>query len=170
MTHRRFAFVLGVFVVLSLARPAQAQDIDLSQFDPQTWFKSACPTCGVHGYLDYPKTGASLMRSTVLMAGWGFECVSGRAIDRIDVWYEPDDFPGAWLPLKQADGAARIAAVNRPDVSAAYERACPNAPGNAGWWLLLTNPPPAGARRIMLKLWSGPYHADLVRTYSFLDR
>lgn len=168
MTRSRLALL--VLILLSCAGRAAAQEVDISQFDPMNWFRPSCPRCGVAGYVDYPKSGATLTRDNILLAGWGFECVSGRAVNRVDVWYEVDDMPGSWLPLKQPWWALHPAAIDRPDVAAAYATVCPAVSRTSGWWLQITNPPPPGARRIMLKLFSGDvWRADIIRTYNFTD-
>lgn len=133
---------------------------DLAKFDPQQWFK--CPTCGVHGYVDLPQQGATLPKGAFI-AGWGLECGSGRTVDRVDLWYEVED--GRWVPLKQ-DASALHVAVYRPDVFAAYAPYCANVRMETGWYLEVSNPPPTGARRVIIQLWSGPYHAELVRTWT----
>lgn len=167
----RSSRILGAAAVafLMLGGRAMAQQIDPSEYDPQNWFKQGCPTCGVHGYVDFPSSGVTLMRNGIMFAGWGFECVTGKPIDRIDVSYEVADGAGGWQPLKQADWALHFGAIERPDVVNAFANVCPSVPVKSGWWLQITNPPPPGARRVMLKLYSGIWHANLIRTYQFID-
>jgi hypothetical protein len=161
--------LVAVLALLLIASVAHAQDqTDPSQYSPDNWFKKACPTCGVHGYVDYPESGATLARAGSVIAGWGFECVSGRPVDRVELWYETSD-GSRFLPLKQADYALIAGTIGRPDVRNAFAPYCPNTSSEAGWWLQVTNPPPAGARRVLIKLWYGPYHADLMRTFNFVD-
>ena len=150
------AFVVALFV----AAPVFAQDP--SQFDPQRWFAPGCPSCGVHAYVDLPHSGSELSLSTII-AGWGFECVSGQPIDRVDVWYEEDGF---WVPIKQADGVLNFNVIARPDVQTAYRAYCPNVALTSGWWMQLSTLPPAGARRVSFTIWRGPYYARIVRTYT----
>lgn len=169
MTRSTFGGVLVALVLASgVAALAQQQSFDPSQADPQTWFQKQCPACGVRGYVDYPGKAATIKRSNMVVAGWGFECVSGVPVDRIDVWYEAND--GLTLvPLKQADGALHFGSTQRPDVAFAYGPYCPMVPLTTGWWLQVTNPPPAGARRVFFVLWNGPYHSQIARTYNLVD-
>lgn len=158
---------LSLVCALFVSVPAAAQPIDLAQFDPQNWFKVACPTCGVHGYVDAPQAGATLIRHVTVIEGWGHECVSGAPVDRVDVWYEGES--GRWVSLKQAEWALHVGVYARPDVAQAYRAVCPNVSSATGWWLELTNPPPVGARRVRFELWRGPYHAGVIRTYNVVE-
>ncbi len=155
--------------LIAFAAPAFAQT-DTSQYDPQTWFAPACPSCGVLAYLDVPSSTSTISRTDLLAGnvqfqGWGFECVSGAPIDRVDVYVETSD--GVWTPVKQG-GALRFGSIYRPDAAAAFRSSCPNVGDWTGWALQITTWPDwaLGARRVQLWIWKGPYHARQIRTYN----
>src|SRR3990170_6765099 len=58
-------------------------------------FPNNCPKCGVVSYVDLPNDGATATEG-LYIAGWGFECESGAAADRVDVFYQGDD--GVFVP------------------------------------------------------------------------
>lgn len=165
MKRTTLGVILGVLLFGVGSAHAQA---DPASYDPQNWFKKACPSCGVQGYVDYPKRGATLERNNIVLAGWGFECVAGSPITDVAIWYETDDGRG-FLALKQANNTLHVASVDRPDVVRAFVPYCPNVSAMTGWWLQMSNPPPAGARRLLIQLRYGPYHADVIRTFNFID-
>jgi hypothetical protein len=136
---------VGALCLLLIASVAHAQDqTDPSQYSPDNWFKKACPTCGVHGYVDYPESGATLARAGSVIAGWGFECVSGRPVDRVELWYETSD-GSRFLPLKQADYALIAGTIGRPDVRTAFAPYCPNTSERGG--MVVTGDEPAAGWR-----------------------
>jgi hypothetical protein len=163
---KRILLTAAMAILLS-AGAASAQDGGSTGFDPQNWFKQACPSCGVRGYVDLPQPGATIVRSQMVISGWAFECVSGRAADRVQLFYE--DESGTFRPLKQDDSAFAPNSVFRPDVALAYAGVCAGVHQWTGWWMRVTDAPPAGARRVKFQMWSGPYHAEVMRTYSFVD-
>jgi len=134
-----------------------------AQFDGGRGSFPGCPTCGVYSFVDLPQAEATVSASNFTLQGWGFECVSGRPVDRVDIWEQ--DYDGFWHPLKQADGALWFGYSYRPDVQAAYRGLCPNVSPLTGWVLTLTNPPALGLRRLRINLWYGPYFETSLRTY-----
>lgn len=156
-----------VLTMLATVATANAQPTDGSRGS-----FPGCPTCGVVSYIDLPKLEATVARSKFTIHGWGFECVSGQSVMRVDVWYQ--DYDGSWHPLKQDDGALRFN-LKRPDVAKAYRPYCPNVTDYTGWALTLTNPPPAGLRRLMINVWDLPdwqsaYKETHHRTYLVVDK
>lgn len=162
-------FALGVLVALVLvtsARPARAQEPTFP----------GCPQCGISGYVDIPAKGATVSRADLVnrnaaFAGWGLERVSGKPIDRVTFSYEGDN-TDVWYPLKQKDDALWASYVYRPDVVLAYGPWFPAVyiyGSMSGWVLWMDNPPPVGARRVMVQLWRGPYHADVLLTLNIVE-
>lgn len=125
--------------------------------------------------MDAPADGTTISRSDLVarraaFVGWGLERVSGRPVDRATITYEVT--PGVFAPLKQRDDALWASYVYRPDVVNAYGPWFPNVyifGSMSGWVLWMDNPPPAGARRITVQLWRGPYHADVTLTLNFIE-
>lgn len=132
-----------------------------------------CPQCGVWSWVDYPRPARDpwdvwvglpidprqredVSASNFWAAGWGFECVSGRPIDRIDVWYQ--DYAGTWRQLKQPADALRAGFIERPDVVRfAPNVNCATPAMETGWAMQIYGMPP-GLRRVRLEIWWGPYH------------
>ena len=54
-------------------------------------FPNSCAKCGVISYVDVPSDGTAVMQGALFLAGWGFECESGQAVDRVDVFYQADN-------------------------------------------------------------------------------
>jgi len=158
---RKFLAAAVVALALSVS-PAHAQWV-APQNGGSIW-PFACQGCGVEGWLDEPKSGATIGAGTVL-GGWGLEKISGHKLDRVDVWYEVAD--ETWAPLKQPEWAF-WPSLYRPDVSDWFRasKVSPNATEFSGWHLTIVNPPPAGARRIRLNLWYGPYMRYIIRTFN----
>lgn len=158
--------VLGVVLTtLACVVPASAQLMDGSRGS-----FPGCPSCGVLSYIDLPKLEATVARSAFTIHGWGFECVSGRPIRRVEVWYQ--DYDESWHLLKQPDGALRFN-LKRPDVATAFREYCPKVSDDTGWVLTLYNAPPAGLRRMVINVWDqqqSPYRETHHRTYLVLDR
>lgn len=120
-----------------------------------------CPTCKVVSFVDGPD-GATVSAASMAIEGWGFECASGQAIDRVDVFFE--DYDGYFHPLKQAEWTLH-AGLYRPDVRDHWSAHCPNVSTNAGWRLTLSNPPPVGLRRIIVNVWRGGLFEGHGRVY-----
>lgn len=123
-------------------------------------YPTGCPRCGVISYVDLPQDGATVSQTSFYLAGWGFECESGRAAHRVDVFYEGDD--GYFHPL--VPQGTLYWGLSRPDVRNAYAAHCPNVPDTTGWHVYLTNPPPLGTRRITVNVWREPYFEGHTRT------
>jgi len=159
---RRLLPIVAAAFLLS-ALPVQAQWV-APENGGSIWPFACQPKCGVEGWLDEPKSGATIGVGTVL-AGWGFERVSGHKLDRVDVWYEVAD--EKWVSVKQPEWAF-WPSLYRPDVSDWFRasKVAPTATEFSGWHLTLVNPPPAGARRIRLNLWYGPYMRYIIRTFN----
>ena len=132
-------------------------------FDGSRGSFPGCPLCGVFSYVDAPAAEQTISASNFIIQGWGFECVSGRPVDRVDVHYQ--NYAGYWVRLPQDPSALDYGSVARPDVRSAYQSACPTVPAHAGWTLAVTNPPPLGLRRIAVLVWRGPYVEQHFRTY-----
>lgn len=163
--------LLTVAALVFVASSVFAQSTDPSQYDPQTWFAPACPTCVVLGYVDTPATSVTISRTdlyagNVQPQGWGFQLNSGAPVNRIDVYVETAD--STWVSVPQAPYAFASASLFRPDVLAAYAAYSPNLTAWTGWSLHITNWPDwaLGAHRVTFVLWQGPYHANIVRTYN----
>lgn len=134
-----------------------------AQYDPQTWFQQACPTCKVETYVDLPAQSSTIHALTVFQ-GWGFQCNSGQLPERVDVWVEGAD--SAWTPLP-ASSVTLVVGNARPDVAVAFSAACPNVPGNTGWTVWVRWPSGlTGAHRVLLNVWRGPFHTAQIRTYT----
>ena len=87
------------------------------------WHPNGCSTCRVYAWVDAPRDyvitvpGFGELSSTLpivagawVIAGWGFECMSGRAIDRVDVAYSGDDglfHPAPWYLMRLDVGVPR---------------------------------------------------------------
>jgi hypothetical protein len=152
--------ILGVVAALTVfAAGVGAQE----QFNGGRGSFPGCPSCGVWSYVDFPSAEQTVSAKDFVIEGWGFECVAGAAIERVDLWYQ--DYAGDWWPLKQPDGAMAAHAVYRPDVEQHFRRVCPNAGTDTGWRLTVKNPPPFGLRRVRVMVWYGPYYEAHYRTY-----
>jgi hypothetical protein len=126
-----------------------------------------CPDCGVWSWVDDPADQVTVSTRAFVIQGWGFECVSGRPVDRVDVWYQ--DYNGAWQPLKQAQEALAAGAVWRGDVvQFGPTVGCPNVAANTGWVLSVTGMP-LGLRRVRIVAWKGPYFEAHTRTYLVVE-
>lgn len=121
-----------------------------------------CKTCGVYSYVDLPAPEVTVSATNFVVAGWGFECFSGQAADRVDVFYQ--DYDGYWVPLLQPVTALNYGSVDRPDVQRAFKPFCPNVPGVTGWHMNVVNAP-LGLRRFQFNVWRGPYYETHFRTY-----
>lgn len=156
---RRFAFVVAVVaLVLWCGAGVAAQ-----QFDGSRGSFPGCPTCGVWSWVDLPAPEMTVSASNFVVQGWGFECVSGQPVDRVDVSYQ--DYDGHWNPLLQPASALTPYTVARPDVAYMFAPFCPNVSGYTGWQLVVTNPPPLGLRRVAFTIWRGPYFERHQRVY-----
>lgn len=124
-----------------------------------------CQNCGVASFVDIPKNGAVVESGGFFVAGWGLECVSGRGVDRVDVWYEvaPNKFEAAGGAGTHGNGDLRFE-LYRPDVLAQYTQACPATNGMAGWHFYFTKPLPQGTRKIVINVWRGPFMDKHERT------
>jgi len=142
--------------------------------DPQTWFGAGCPKCGVIGWVDMPAPSTTVSRADLYAGraafeGWGFECVSGQPVDRIDLWIERTD--GIWANLKQNANTTLYGFVYRPDVQAVFTSGCPRVTGLTGWVFYVSHLPDSalGAHRFTLVLWRGPYHINRVLTLNIVE-
>ena len=155
-----------------VASPVFAQT-DPSQYDPQTWFLPACPTCVVVGYVDTPATSVTISRAdlyagNVQPQGWGFLLANGQPLTRADVYVETGN--NLWTSVAQPDAAFQVGGIFRPDVAAAYASFGAISTWT-GWSLHITNWPDwaLGAHRVTFVLWQGPYHTSIVRTYNVTE-
>jgi len=122
-----------------------------------------CPQCGVWSWVDLPQNQQTVSASNFWVHGWGFECVSGLSIDRVDVHYQ--DYDGIWRPLKQPVNALRWGLIPRPDVVTFGQAiGCPHTVANTGW-ALTVHGMPLGLRRVTFNVWRGPYLETHERTY-----
>lgn len=122
-----------------------------------------CPKCGVYGFVDYPKDGATVVQSAFTAGGWGIEGGSGAAVDRIDVWYQ--DYAGAWIPVRLAPQDVRTGFIHRWDVvlwGAANDFGLVDL--YSGWAVTIRGVP-LGLRRLKFLLWRGPYVEEHNRVY-----
>lgn len=124
-------------------------------------YPNGCAKCMVFGYVDAPADPAVVVAVPVvsgewMVAGWGFECESGRAVDRVDVWYsDADGFfkPVPWQRTRLVTGIAR------PDVVQAYQGYCQRVEGSTGYGLMIdAGAIPPGTRMIVINAWRGPYY------------
>ncbi len=141
----RFFGAAVIAFVLALSVPAQAQ-----------WYGGACAKCGVISYVDIPsETSVAVVPQNLLMlAGWGFECVSGQPLSRIEFWYQGDD--GYFHPAHQQGDTWILTGVYRPDVWNAYNLHCPMVTGYSGWHLYVRpGLVPVGTRSVAVVLWYG---------------
>lgn len=159
MTGTRVRTIAAIVFVLLVGRATPTW----AQFDGSRGSFPGCPTCGVFSAVDLPAPEQTVSQQNFVVWGWGFECVGGATVDRVDVWYQTYD--GTWRPLKQADGTLQYGVMPRPDVQAYYRTACPRVPLNSGWVLSLTRVPPLGLRRVVFNVWRGPYFEQHRRTY-----
>ena len=125
---------------------------------------SGCTKCGVYGYVDGPGdpvTAVPIVSGGWTISGWGFECVSGIAVDRVDVFASNDD--GTYTPIPPAAQHLYLGYA-RPDVQQAYQGACPAVSGVSGFAVQLdAGAVPVGTRALVMNLWRGPYFAQTRR-------
>lgn len=122
--------------------------------------------CGTIGYVDIPATSATVSNAALLagwqaVEGWGFQYPYGQLLDRVDLFVEDDVTPGMWHPVQEPDNLSTGYA--RPDVLAAYG-AQSGANGQTGFIRWIGQPLPLGAHRFTFVLWSGSYHANVIKT------
>lgn len=132
-----------------------------------------CPQCGVWSWVDYPRVKVDpldallgdppnptiredVSASNFWAVGWGFECVSGQPIDRIDVSYE--DYEGKFRPLLQPPTALRAGFIARGDIVRFAPSVQCSKPALETGWVLQIHGMPIGLRRVRLEVWWGPYH------------
>lgn len=121
-------------------------------------YPNGCARCGVISYVDLPSDSATVLQGAIYIAGWGFECESGTAADRVDVFYQGDD--GWYVPAGGAGNHGNgdlYLGVARPDVQAAYAGYCPGVTGTSGWHFYFTQALPLGTRQLAINVWRGPY-------------
>lgn len=150
----RILFALVATVVASIGVAAQVPD-----------YQNGCARCGITSFIDYPASNASADSGAIYLAGWGFECESGRAADRVDVFYRGND--GNFVPAGGAGthgNGALYWGIGRPDVQNAFRQHCPSVTANVGWHFYFTTPLPAGARELAINVWYGPYRQTHYRT------
>jgi hypothetical protein len=128
-------------------------------------FPNNCAKCGVISYVDIPSDGTGVLQGSLYLAGWGFECESGQAVDRVDVFYQSDN--GDFVPAGGAGAhgnGALYASLVRPDVKAAFGAHCPNLGGTSGWHFYFTKSVPPGVRQLAINVWRGAYFQTHYRT------
>lgn len=147
--------LLAVCVLVPSAVSAQVPDLP----------SGACARCGVYAYADnlelenVPVVNVRDNDGYWQIDGWGFECVSGHPIDRIDVWYLVPD-------ATMRGGGYWVSALNtypsaygpRPDVVDAYKAWCPSLAfrADAGFSALYKlGRIPLGVQTIRLIFWRG---------------
>lgn len=123
-----------------------------------------CAQCYVISYIDAPADNATTV-GPFYIAGWGFLCEGGAAIDRVEVWYQKDDGYFDYLP--QPAGSL-YAGLHRPDVQAAYQAHCPQVTSHSGFHLYMSNLPPAGTRVLALNVWRGSFYEQHRRTLTIV--
>lgn len=153
---RRFLVALSLLLVATSAA---------AQTEPSF---PGCAACGVAGFVDIPATSATVSNADLLarraaVEGWGFECVSGAPVDRVDLFVEDDAEPGIWHPVPSTDPNASTALtwsgyIARPDVVTAFSASCPAVTPAAGFVRWIDRDLPLGAHRFLFVLWKGPYH------------
>lgn len=149
---RRCAIAL---VLLSLAAPVFAQDVtDVSQYDPGRWFQPACPKCGMKAAIDWVQALTIDGTRLPVIAGWGFECQSGRAADRVEA-FAWDPARGVFVPVTTE---LRWPNIRREDVFNAKVSECSNAPADSGFGAAITGTLPEGSTMLQINVWRGPYH------------
>lgn len=128
----------------------------------------ACTACGIRAHIDSPKAVSDAdpaltgVPQTFAIAGWGFECVSGRPVDRVDVFLANGD--GFYRPVPWWLTEFR-AGAKRPDVFWAFRSACPEATVDEGWHLILfAGAVPSGTQALLINVWSGPFRQQFART------
>jgi hypothetical protein len=141
--------IIVAVIALVLATPAAAQD--WAQFNPQTWFQPGCPSCGVHAAIDWVQNADVDGVTRPIVAGWGFECVSGQPVDRVDVF-----------ALRGSTGTAlavdlRWQQIPRPDVQAASVVGCPRVTRESGFGVVVLGAIPEGTTALRINVWRGPY-------------
>ena len=153
---------LALLLALGLSFQASAQI---------PYLPNGCPTCRVYAWVDAPRDylvtvkgfgelpGAlPIVEGAWVIMGWGFECQSGRPVDRVDVAYSSDDGvfkPAPWYLTRLDVG------VPRPDVAAAYRGTCPEVAGDTGYTLhLFPGAVPLGTRVITITARRGPYSSQ----------
>lgn len=148
--------ILTLLVVALFVLPASAQVPNAP---------NACPLCRVFSYVDTPAAniGVSLplVGRSVTLDGWGLECTSGRAADRVEVFYSADD--GFYKPVPWYLTALDTQ-IPRPDVAAAFVSLCPRVEAATGWHLTIQpGAIPAGIRVLRINVWRAPYFETSIR-------
>lgn len=170
MKHYRSAVALSFLLLLLAPRSVVIAQSEMQTpqqnaqglpFDGSRGSFPGCPQCGLWSWVDKPEDQATVFADDFILKGWGFECVSGTPVTRIDVLYQ--DYEGAWRTLKQETGAL-TPGVSRWDVTRAFYLACPNVTQYAGWHLHVTGMP-LGLRRVRIIVWHGAYLENHFRTY-----
>jgi hypothetical protein len=159
-----FRFVRVLMFVMLFAGVVSAQNAPYASGGRGQF--PGCPKCGVISYVDIPTAEQTVSVENFTIQGWGFECVSGTPITRVDIWYQ--DYAGYWLPLKQPTTNLDFGQIARPDVMYAFSQECPRVQELTGWSLKVDKMP-VGLRRIQIKVWWGPYYETHSRTYLVID-
>lgn len=113
-----------------------------------------CPTCGVLSAIDTPTAASpspTVPSGAFYIAGWGFECFSGAATNRVEVYYRNDD--GEMVVAK----TTLIKGLARMDVQRAFSGECV-VPWDSGFHLYFHTPLPRGQREIYINVWRGAYY------------
>ena len=162
-TPRSAMHVLVVALLVFFARPVAAQDFG-TQFDPQEWFKAACPKCGLRSSVDWIQNVPLPEGDRPVLAGWGFECVSGRAVDKVDAnaW---DPAQGKYVPVRTE---LRWQAIPRPDVLGSAP-GC-TVPMDSGFGAVIVGALPAGATSLKIVVWAGQTYHSAPTTIMILTR
>lgn len=111
---------------------------------------NGCSNCGVVGWIDIPKEGTTPTVSATgfMIGGWGLECASGRATDRVDVYYSGDDgFDRPAKPTRFTDYT-----LPRPDVFRQFLPSCTQVTGTSGFQAYVTGVP-VGDRTLRINIW-----------------
>ncbi len=165
--------ILASFIVAFVLQPAlpAAQSIPATSagpsqsnvlFDGRRGSFPGCPTCGVWSWVDYPAPLSQVSTRAFSLSGWGFECVSGQAVDRVDVFYQ--DYDGVNHPT-QLLPTSRYGFIHRWDVVLfGVSVDCGVVDLYSGWAVTVTGVPP-GLRLITINVWRGPYVETHERIY-----
>lgn len=146
----KFLYSLVLIVLLTTVASAQIPG-----------YPNGCARCGVYGYVDTPAapdTSIPTVTGEWVIAGWGFECESGDAVDRVDLWSSDDD--GYFKPVPY--WLTRLEpGIERPDVAAAFVSHCPRVSYRSGYGVYIqAGAVPAGTRVIIINAWRGPYYSQ----------
>lgn len=161
--------VLPLAAVLLFAAPLAAQ---------VPGYPNGCAACGIEHYIDTPRELATTMTISNglpvtfnwpvpvisgdwAIGGWGFECQSGAAVDRVEAFYSDDS--GFYQPLPW--WLTRLTfGVERPDVAAAYRAKCPAVSSSTGFDLhIYPGALPIGTHVLLVNVWRGPYRQQSTR-------